>query len=129
MTSVLIDTSVLMAVILEERGSDQIAAYVSGAAISAVNLSEVAAKLAERGFSDRQVRFLIAKTGVRPVPFDEAHAFAAGAMRPETRREGLSLAGRACLATAKTEGWKVLTADRVWLGLSGALGVEIESIR
>jgi ribonuclease VapC len=129
MSGLLVDASVLLAVVLEAKGSDQIASFLAGAAISAVNLAEAAAKLAERGLTDRQIRYVIAQTRVQPVSFSEPHAIMAGCMRSQTSREGLSLADRACLATAKVEGWKVLTADRAWLGLAGKLGVEIESIR
>lgn len=129
MNSLLFDASVLLAILQQERGWDVAASLASGALISSVNLSEVAARLHERGFSGDESQYLIEQTGVRVLDFNTDHAVATAAMRPLTRAHGLSLADRACLATAQVEGLKVLTADRAWLGLAGIVRVEIDSIR
>ncbi|MFN7055753.1 type II toxin-antitoxin system VapC family toxin [Hyphomonas sp.] len=129
MNGVLVDASVLLAILQQERGWEMASSLASGALISSVNLSEVAARLHERGFSVDESQYLIDQTGVRVLDFSTDHALAAAAMRPLTRAHGLSLADRACLATAQVEGLKVLTADRAWLGLAGIVRVEIDSIR
>ena len=59
--------------------------------------------------------------------FDVAAATATGALAAATRRFGLSLGDRACLALAKSLGGKAITADRVWGKLD--LGVPIEVFR
>lgn len=64
---------------------------------------------------------------VEVTPFHEAHAGVAGELRPRTRSRGLSLADRACLATAMLRDGPALTADRAWEGLE--VGVEIRLIR
>jgi ribonuclease VapC len=61
------------------------------------------------------------------VPFDDDLAFAAAALRPETRAAGLPLGDRACLALARRRNRAVLTADRAWARVS--VGVDVRLIR
>jgi PIN domain nuclease of toxin-antitoxin system len=63
------------------------------------------------------------------VPVDEDLALQAALMASATRRLGLSLGDRICLALAKRTGLPALTADRSWLEIAGTLGVTIEAIR
>ena len=98
-----------------------------GAAISAVNLAEVAGKLKARGKDpERIVRRLLAM-GLEVLPFTLEEALEAGALDPLTRPLGLSLGDRACLAAGRVRGLAVLTADRTWAGVD--LGVPVEVIR
>jgi len=90
--------------------------------VSAVNLSEVVAKLADHGVPLGEIRQALT-LGLEVVPFTEELAYAAGELRPLTRDRGLSLGDRACLALAKTLKRPVLTADRGWASLD--LGVEV----
>lgn len=69
----------------------------------------------------------IEEIGFEIIPFNRDAALAAGALRPATRRLGLLLGDRACLALARTLGVPALTADRAWLALD--LVVEVWSIR
>ena len=56
-------------------------------------------------------------------------AYRAGALEPVTRREGLSLGDRACLALAERHGVPALTADRSWAAAGARLGIAVELIR
>jgi PIN domain nuclease of toxin-antitoxin system len=56
-------------------------------------------------------------------------ALASGFLRPATRRAGLSLGGRACLALAATLGLPAITADRGWQHVADAVGVQVRPIR
>ncbi len=127
MGRLVLDASALLAVILGERGADEVDPYIPEAAISAVNLAEVVAKLVDAEFSGDAVRLVIDDLNLDVVGFDEAMAFQSGLLRKETRRTGLSLGDRACLVLAKREGLPALTADRVWATLD--LGVEIRLVR
>ena len=49
MSEVVLDASALLALLNDEPGAGEVEKTVPGAIISAVNLSEVVAKLAERG--------------------------------------------------------------------------------
>jgi ribonuclease VapC len=63
------------------------------------------------------------------LPVDEELAYATGMMSSATRAAGLYFGDRACLALAQRLGVKALTADRAWLQIAQAVGVEVEVIR
>jgi PIN domain nuclease of toxin-antitoxin system len=112
-----LDASALLAVLLGEPGADRVEPYLPGAVISAVNLSEAAGKLMEKGAPEKAVKAAVASIGLAVIDFDEAQAMAAAALRPRTRQLGLSLGDRACIALGETRGGKVLTCDAAWSAL------------
>lgn len=118
-----IDASAVLAVLLEEPQADLVEPYLAGGVIGAVNLSEVVAKLQERGMPDDAIDQALGHVDLEAVPFDEAQAMAAGKLRGPTRRVGLSLGDRACLALALARGVPAITVDRGWAGLE--VGVEV----
>lgn len=127
MASVVLDASALLALLNAERGSEAVAATLPGAAISAVNLSEVVGKLAERAMPARLIRAALLGLGLEIHPFDAEMAFTAGELRPKTSALGLSFADRACLALGLSVSRPVLTADRSWRSLR--VGVKVTVIR
>lgn len=124
-----LDSSALLAALLDEPGGARAAAEVGNAAMSSVNLAEVVARLARHGNDGGQVRAIIAGTPILMVAPDEETAIDAGLLRAMTDRAGLSLGDRFCLALARQRSAPVLTADRNWLEIAEAVGVEIELIR
>jgi PIN domain nuclease of toxin-antitoxin system len=96
-------------------------------AISAVNLSEVLERLCSGGLSESEAEQAVAELSLRVADFDEPQARLAAYLRPRTRRAGLSLGDRACLALGLHLGSPVITADRVWASLD--TGVEVVLIR
>jgi len=115
-----------MALIQHEPGGDVVSqALDEGATISAVNLSEVIAKLADSGAAEALIRSALARLNVEVVAFDAELAYSAGLLRPLTRQAGLSLGDRACLALARRLAAEVITTDRSWaeLGLEVAVRV------
>ena len=122
-----LDASVVLATILNEKGGDKVADVMQRSLLSSVNLSEVVARLLDLGFSEGDIEKVVSETGVTTVPFDEALAIAAGRLRAATRSRGLSRGDRACLALGRHLGATVLTADRAWADLD--VGVAIELIR
>ncbi|HET7923050.1 MAG TPA: type II toxin-antitoxin system VapC family toxin [Gammaproteobacteria bacterium] len=111
---VLLDASALLALLENEPGAAEVAAALPHAQVSAVNLAEVTAKLMEHGWSKSDIAKLHG-LGLEIVPFTQDMALQAGELSPQTRRFGLSLGDRACLATALVSGTrKVLTADTAW---------------
>jgi PIN domain nuclease of toxin-antitoxin system len=126
MTSAVLDSSALLAVLNSEPGAEIVHPVLYDAAISAVNYAEVVTKLVERGAAPALVSKAVASLDIAIVDFDSSLAESTGALRPQTRHAGLSLADRACLALAQRERVSALTADRVWASLS--LGIDITVI-
>lgn len=125
--SVVFDSSAVLAIAFGEQGADRAADALGDGVLSAVNASEVVARLVERGASDEDARESLRGFGLAIRPFDEGLAIAAGLLRRSTRTHGLSLGDRACLALARRERAPVLTADRSWAALE--LDLEMEFIR
>jgi len=121
-----LDVSAVLALLNGEPGADVVKAAIDRAVISAVNLSEVVTKLTE-DFTVEESRATVASLDLPVVAFDDAQAYAAGALRPLTRAAGLSLGDRACLACAQGLGAAVLTSERAWADLS--IGVQVRLIR
>ena len=125
--SVVFDSSALLAIIFGEDGAEVAARRLSGGIVSAVNASEVIARLVDFGTSGADARNALLSFGLDIRPFDAALAVAAGQLRAATREKGLSLGDRACVALAIREQAGIITADRAWTGLN--LDVEVELIR
>ena len=122
-----LDASALLCVMLGEPGADAVAALMSDAIIGAVNLSEVVAKLQERGVPNAVIDESLDELGLMIIPFDTDHALRAGKLRVVTRGSGLSLGDRACLALAMATGGMAITTDRAWAGLG--LEVRVQVVR
>ena len=121
------DSSAVLAIAFEEEGSEAAARRLGDGIISAVNASEVVARIVDLGASAEEARASLLGFGLEIRPFDAALAVAAGLLRPATRGQGLSLGDRACMALAIREQARVVTADRAWAALD--LDVEVELIR
>ncbi len=123
-----LDASALLALLNREPGSEQVASVVAdGAAISAVNLSEVVAKLCEVDMPEAIVHDVLDLLGLEIVDFDTDQAYQTGLLRALTRHAGLSLGDRACLVLARQLDLPALTTDRVWESLT--VGVTVQVIR
>lgn len=128
MSSAVLDASALLAFLKREPGEAIVAPLLADAVISAVNLSEVVAKLAEDQLPARQlIPALLASSGLTVAPFDEEMAILTGDLRPATRAYGLSLGDRACLALAEHLHLPAITTETRWDGLP--LQVDIRRIR
>ena len=129
MPRAVLDASAVLAVVLEEPGADVVVeALRSGAAMSTVNVAEVAARLHQDGWSESEVALVFETLGIEVLPFGPEAALLSGRLRTVTRRLGLGLGDRACLATGRVEGCPVLTSDRSWREL-GIADVDIRCIR
>lgn len=129
MSDCVLDASAMLASLLQEPGAASVEQLLSGpgAVVSAVNLSEVVAKLIDLGWPEPAIRRDIGRMNIDPVSFDAESAFAAGLLRQMTRQAGLSLGDRACLSLAQRLGLPAVTADRVWTALQ--LPVTVQVIR
>jgi ribonuclease VapC len=122
--SYVLDASALLCLLQEEKGADRVARVLPAAKIGAVNYSEVVGKLVEAGVDEATVDGLIDTLQLKMVPFDRTQARLAGLLRTTTRRLGLSLGDRACLALAQVEGAIALTCDRSWTKFEAPCKVE-----
>lgn len=127
MSRAVLDSSALLAYFLAEPGAEVVKQYIGGAVLSAVNLSEVVARLANIGAAEDFIRIQIQKLRFSISDFDEDVAYSAGMLRERTKEYGLSLGDRACIATAARLNLPAVTADRQWAEID--LGVEIVLIR
>lgn len=123
----MLDASALIALLREEPGAAAVEGLLDSAAISAVNLSEVQAKLVERGTPAANAWSWLIDLDLQVVDFDLSQARIAGDLRALTGCRGLSFADRACLALAQVLARPAITADRAWADLE--VGVEIRMMR
>ena len=124
-----LDASALLAVLYREPGSVVVERHFAQAVVSSVNLSEVAAKLSDRGIDSQEVLEILSGLGLEVREFDTELAFMAGALREVTRPLGLSLADRACLALGIAEGAPILTTDRAWEAVPLETPAEVVVVR
>jgi ribonuclease VapC len=125
MADIVLDASAILALLRNERGSEAVGAIIANGLVSTVNLSEVVAKLVERGAADAVD--IVESLPFEIVDFDTELALAAGLMWMRGKKVGLSLGDRACLALAERHRLPVITADRNWRDLDVA--IEVRTLR
>jgi ribonuclease VapC len=119
-----LDASAVLCLLQEEKGAERVVETLPDSMIGAVNYSEVVAKLVEAGLDEVTVDSLIDKLQLNVIPFDRVQARLAGSLRSTTRKLGLSLGDRACLALAAAEGATALTCERIWTKFEAPCRVE-----
>ena len=129
MPRVVLDASAILAVLFREPGAELVERFYLHAIVSSVNLSEVAAKLCDRGMAAGDVAGFLSGLDLDVRGFDETQALLAGSLREATRSQGLSIGDRACLALGITEGVAVVTTDRIWSVISHRIGVRVIVVR
>lgn len=95
------------------------------AVISAVNLAEIMTRLRDSGLSAEVIEATIDTLALEVVLFDERSARAVASLTASTRKAGLSLGDRACLALAIEIGAPAWTTDKAWKGLGTGARVEL----
>ncbi|MEO0490886.1 MAG: type II toxin-antitoxin system VapC family toxin [Cyanobacteria bacterium J06659_2] len=126
MSPVVVDSSVILAVLKQEPGAES-ANHLDQALASTVNLTEVITKLLQLGYNDDQTRGVIAELSLQSVAFTDEFINLTAQLIKQTKPYGLSLGDRACLALGITKNLPVLTADRAWTKID--LPVEVMVIR
>ena len=123
------DASALLALVLDETGSEETLRHLGDGAISAVNLAEVMSTLAQRGATADDLDALLADLPLKVLPFGSDEAKQAALLRPLTLANGLSLGDRACLAVAILQDARALSADRAWAALPRDIADRVDLIR
>jgi PIN domain nuclease of toxin-antitoxin system len=122
-----LDASAILTILQDEPGSATIVEHLPDAVVSAVNLSEVVAKLAEAGMPDESIRAALTPLALDVCPFDEEAAYLCGTLRPKTKALGLSFGDRACLALGLALSSPVVTTEQACKSLK--LGVKVVVVR
>ncbi len=126
MTRVVVDSSVLIAYLLKEPLSVDLADETK-TVVSSVNLAETLAKLIRYGATEHQAWADATELADEIIPFSPEHARTSARLFHRTRQHGLSLGDRACLALGLALGLPVYTTDRVWKEVD--VGVEVIVVR
>lgn len=122
-----VDSSVVLAYLLDEPGGDVLLTGAGPFLLSSVNLTEVLTKLIDHDLNPDDMMLVLKQLPIEQAVYDRDDARSAADLRPATRMQGLSLGDRACLALARRRNVPVLTADAVWTKLD--IGVDIRLIR
>ncbi len=128
--AVVLDASALLALFNDEPGADAVMqALETPCLLSAANHAEVLTKLLDKGLSPEDAATVMTSVELCIIAFDAAQSTDAAWLRTATRKIGLSLGDRACLALARSVGATVLTADKPWLQIAQVTGVKVQCIR
>ena len=128
MTDVVLDASAVLAMLREEPGGDVVAEHIGRAAISAVNLQEVAKEMLREGASVETARAVLDELGLDVRPHDVEAAYTAAALYEQTKQYGRGLGDRSCMALGLQLGVPVLTTDREWQNVV-VEGLRLEHVR
>ena len=127
MSKYVLDASAVLALLNQETGHDKVEAVLADSVMSAINLCEVMGKLIDAGLSEEEAHESIDLLNVEIISFDTDQAHLVAALRPTTKKLGLSLGDRSCLALGLARRHTVVTAERGWAKLR--VGIKIELIR
>ena len=123
-----LDASALLAHLQRGRGHEVVEPVLENSAVSAVNLSEVLRKAMAAGVSTDGLETDLEAVGVCVHAFDAEDAALPAQLWASTRKPGLSLGDRACLALAKRLHAQAYTADRAWAEVK-LPGVTVKAVR
>ncbi len=127
MSSVVFDSSALLAVIGCEAGAEKATSLLASAFMTSVNLAEMYSKATDLKLTIEDMYWAINRLPIEIVDFTAELALIAGSLREPTRHLGISLGDRSCLALAVARGLPVVTADQPWAALD--VGVDVQLIR
>lgn len=127
MSKVVLDSSAFLAMANREPGADLVVGLLQDSVMSAVNAAEVIQKLTQKGMSLDNAEDYLRRFVGEVKSYTITQATLTAALAPSTKRLGLSLGDRACLALGKALNLPVLTADQTWKQLD--VGVTVELVR
>jgi PIN domain nuclease of toxin-antitoxin system len=90
-------------------------------------VAETIGKLIDAGMTGANAIASVELLHLKVIDFDEEMARVAGSLKQSTKKLGLSLGDRCCLALGIVRGSIVVTADRLWSRLR--LGIQVEVLR
>jgi len=127
MNEYVLDASALLTILNQEPGKERVEAILGQATVSTVNVAETIGKLLDAGMTGADARASVELLHLEVIDFDLEMAQVAGSLKQSTKKLGLSLGDRCCLALGIVRGSIVVTADRLWSRLR--LDVQVEVLR
>jgi len=127
MSKYVLDASAVLALLDQERGQEKVEGVLDESVMSAVNFCEVMGKLIDAGLPEDEARDSIELLNIEVIDFNKDMARVAAALRARTRKLGLSLGDRSCLALGLARRNTIVTAEKIWAKLK--IGLTIEIIR
>jgi ribonuclease VapC len=123
-----LDSTAVIAVLYGEPGHQYVNEVLHKSAVSAVNLAEIANKLALRGPTSEALRESLVRLKLQVEDWSADMAYRSTEFSSFSKSHGLSLGDRACLTLAKQLHATAVTSDRAWRRLP-SLGVRIMIFR
>ncbi len=127
MSEYVLDASALLTILNQEPGKERVEAILGQATVSTVNIAETIGKLLDAGMTAADARASMELLHLEVIDFDLEMARVAGSLKQSTKKLGLSLGDRCCLALGIVRGSIVVTADRLWSRLR--VGIQVEVLR
>ncbi len=133
MSNIVLDASAMLAYLFDEDGADLVEAVLNDSSyIGSINWAEVLSKVEDKGHSSEMLIMTLTNQGLlgntlEVLATTEQDALLIAQLRPQTKKLGLSLGDRACLALGMRLEMPVMTADTAWVNLT--LDVPVQMIR
>ena len=124
-SEIVIDASSALCFLRRERGWEDFPQHIPIGIMSVLNYTEVVQRLLRDGPDGEARATLLVEFGLRLIDVDLQTALGAARLEGPTRRQGVSLADRICLALGLDRGLAVLTADRAWASLGLAIDIRL----
>lgn len=112
---VVLDASAVIALLRDEPGAEFVRSKLGRAAMSAVNLQEVAKELGDQGLEPHEVAETLEGISLQVLPHDIEDALLSASLASVTRRFGRGLGDRTCMALAIRLGVPAVTTDKAWV--------------
>ncbi|RYE11618.1 MAG: PIN domain-containing protein [Rickettsiales bacterium] len=126
---VILDASAVIAFLKKENGYMEVQEVIHKAVISSINATEIAKYIhSENKLSIEDTKKIIDSIFEEIVPFNGEQIYMNASLVSQTKRYGLSLGDRACIALGQITGYPVYTTDRIWKEI-GIPNVDIRLIR
>lgn len=124
-----LDASALIAFVRHEPAAAIVEQHLAAGHVSAVNASEFIQKLDQHGAQGSEAFATLEALGLQFQPVVKEDALQAAAIHPTTKRYGLAIADRLCLALALRLGLTVCSADTSWAEPAKELEIALQLIR
>ena len=124
MSSFVVDSSAVIALLKNEPGAEKVADCLSSCYISTVNYTEVVTYFVRQGIDEKTINESLSHLRFQVIPFDKEQAFAAGILEKHSKAFGLSLGDRCCLTLASLRQLPALTGDQAWRHLQDVVSIE-----